>query len=307
MNTRMVQAKPFLKWAGGKGQLIEQMSHFFPQELKLGKVKNYVEPFIGSGAVFFHIAQSYKVEKYFISDINEELVLAYQTLCADVDSVIDVLAEIQHAYYQLNGEEQKSFFYETRAQFNTKRPKIDFSKFNSVWITRTAQLIFLNRTCFNGLFRVNANAGFNVPFGRYKNPKICAMDNLRKISKLLQNTEIIWGSFQSCENFVDEHTFVYFDPPYRPISSTSSFTTYSNFNFDDQAQLDLAAFFQKLDQRGAQLMLSNSDPKNNDPNDNFFEQAYEGYRIERVMASRMINCDAKKRGQLHELLVMNYS
>jgi DNA adenine methylase len=307
MNTRMVQAKPFLKWAGGKGQLIEQMSHFFPQELKLGKVKNYVEPFIGSGAVFFHIAQSYKVEKYFISDINEELVLAYQTLCADVDSVIDVLAEIQHAYYQLNGEEQKSFFYETRAQFNTKRPKIDFSKFDSAWITRTAQLIFLNRTCFNGLFRVNANARFNVPFGRYKNPKICAVDNLRKISKLLQNTEIIWGSFQSCENFVDEHTFVYFDPPYRPISSTSNFTTYSNFNFDDQAQLDLAAFFRKLDQRGAQLMLSNSDPKNNDPNDNFFEQAYEGYRIERVMASRMINCDAKKRGQLHELLVMNYS
>lgn len=298
--------KPFLKWAGGKSQLIEQMSTLFPRELKNGAIKRYVEPFVGSGAVFLHIAQTYNVEEIFICDINEELILAYKTIQRDVEGLINYLAEIQNQYYRHSPDEQENFFYVMRSKFNNSRAYLDFANYQPEWIERTAQLIFLNRTCFNGLFRVNSKAEFNVPFGRYKNPQICNPDNLRAVAGILYRTKIYNDDFEKFQDIVDVNTFVYFDPPYRPISKTASFTSYSKDNFTDRDQKRLAELFRNFDTRGAKLMLSNSDPKNEDPNDDFFEQLYKGFQIHRVTATRMINCDATKRGRINELIITNY-
>ncbi len=306
MRLLLTTAKPFLKWAGGKAQLLEQITEHLHPELKLGKMRRYVEPFIGGGAVFFHIAQTYGMEKFFICDANEELALAYQTIREDVESLIGALSAMQRKYHKLSAAEQHKYFYEIRSRLNQKRPGINFKAFNQDWLERAAQIIFLNRTCYNGLFRVNANGDFNVPFGRYTNPQIVSKNNLRAISDILQQTKIKCGDFTACEKFIDRNTFVYFDPPYRPISKTASFTSYSKRDFDDAEQLRLARFYRKLDRSGAKLMLSNSDPKNENPDDDFFEAAYQGYRIERVAANRMINSKADKRGKIRELLIMNY-
>jgi DNA adenine methylase len=300
------KARPFLKWAGGKGQLLDQLENYFPPELRSGTIQRYVEPFIGGGAVFFHVAQTYGIEQYFIGDLNEELVLAYTTVQRDAELLIDVLSEMKSIYHCLSLAKQEEYFYDIRSKFNSSRGTIDFTQFQPAWIERTAQIIFLNRTCFNGLFRVNAAAEFNVPFGRYKNPQICSAGNLRDVAELLRRAEILHGDFAASEKFIDERTFVYFDPPYRPISKTASFTSYSRYEFDDAAQRRLAEYYRLINERGAKLMLSNSDPKNENADDHFFEQAYKGFRIERVKASRNINSDGRKRGAINELLIMNY-
>ncbi len=274
MQLLATKAKPFLKWAGGKAQLIDQIVSYFPDDLKKGEIHKYVEPFIGGGAIFFHIAQTYSIEKYYISDVNEELIVSYKAIQKDVRNLINILKSMERKYHRLTPDGQKDYFYDVRLQLNEKRQLIDFSEYDGSWVERTAQIIFLNKTCFNGLFRVNSKGEFNVPFGRYKNPQICAEDNLKAVSELLLRTEIHLGDFTECESFVDAGTFVYFDPPYRPISKTSNFTSYSKYEFDDNAQLRLASFYRLLNQKGACLMLSNSDPKNENPNDNFFENAY---------------------------------
>ncbi|WP_017742739.1 DNA adenine methylase [Scytonema hofmannii] len=299
-------AKPFLKWAGGKGQLLDQMNSFFPNELAEGSIKKYVEPFVGGGAVFLHLVQNYPIQEVFIFDINIELVIAYKTIQCSVEELISLLLDIQNKYLSLDDKERKTYFYQVRAEFNWRRKEIDSTKYNSEWIERTAQIIFLNRTCFNGLFRVNSNGSFNVPVGRYKNPNICDHTNLKAVSEALKKTQIHYGDFSKCEESVDSNTFVYFDPPYRPISKTSNFTSYSQNIFDDSEQLRLRDFFKSLDAKRAKLLLSNSDPKNEDVNDNFFDNSYAGYRIERVMAVRNINCDASKRKLIKEILIMNY-
>lgn len=301
------RAKPFLKWAGGKGQLLATLEKFFPQEMHAGTIKKYAEPFIGGGALFFYIAQNYpSIKSFFISDINPELALAYRTIQADVESLIRVLADLEERYHSKSRAEQKLFFYEMREFFNKTLSLIDFSRFQDAWVERTALIIFLNRTCFNGLFRANSKGEFNVPFGDYKNPKICDADNLRAVSAVLQKTEIICADFSASKNFIDDETFVYFDPPYRPISKTSSFTSYSKHDFGDNEQHRLAEYFRMISTRGAKLMLSNSDPKNGNPDDDFFEKSYREFHIERVSAARMINSNAQNRGQIQELLVMNY-
>ena len=306
MQLLATKAKPFLKWAGGKAQLIEQIVNHLPNELKHGKLHRYVEPFVGGGALFFHVAQMYEVEEYFIFDVNEELILVYKSIQKDADSLINLLKAMERKYHRLSPNRQKEYFYAVRFELNENRPSIDFTNYTEAWIERTAQIIFLNRTCFNGLFRVNSKGEFNVPFGKYKNPLICAEDNLRAVSELLQHTEIRFGDFSACESFVNSDAFVYFDPPYRPISKTASFTSYSKYDFDDAAQLRLASFYRLLDRNGAKLMLSNSDPKNENPKDHFFEDAYKDFRIERVLANRMINCNAERRGKINELLILNY-
>jgi DNA adenine methylase len=244
------KAKPFLKWAGGKTQLVEQIAKYLPLELRTGLIHKYAEPFVGGGALFFRIAQTYEIDEFLIADVNEELILAYRTLKKDVSALVDLLKEMQTKYHRLSPSRQKEYFYSVRFQFNEKRPDINYDRFQQSWIERTAQIIFLNRTCFNGLFRVNSKGEFNVPFGRYKNPLICAEDNLRQVSELLQRTQIQLGDFTECERFVTSDTFVYFDPPYRPISKTASFTSYSRYDFDDAAQLRLASFFRLLHNKG---------------------------------------------------------
>jgi len=301
------KAKPFLKWAGGKTQLIESLAKLFPPEMQTGGIRKYAEPFIGGGALFFHVAQFFpSLEEFFIADVNEELVLAYRTIQHDVESLISFLADLEKKYHALDGAAQKEFFYQEREDFNEKLALTDFRNYQSNWVERTATIIFLNRTCFNGLFRVNSKGKFNVPFGDYKNPKICDTENLRAVSALLQKTTIECGDFTSSEHFVGEQTFVYFDPPYRPISKTASFTSYSKFDFNDDAQKRLADYYRRLSRKGAKLMLSNSDPKNENPEDHFFEDLYQGFHIERVDASRMINSDKNGRGKIKELVITNY-
>lgn len=299
-------ARPFLKWAGSKRQLLPQIDRFLPQAVKEGSIVRYVEPFAGSGAVFFYVAQTYSLDELYIADFNPELIVAYRTIKRRVEDVISALREIEYRYRPLAEEERKVFFYKQRAQFNADLTEFEFDSLPRENAERTAQLIFLNRTCYNGLFRVNSRGEFNVPFGRYKNPTICDASNLKAAAAVLQRTDIHFGQYSDCEEIVDEKTLVYFDPPYRPISKSASFTAYSKQVFDDEAQADLAEFYRLLDKRGAWLMLSNSDPKNVDPNDRFFETAYAGFRIERVRASRRINSRADKRGAIHELLILNY-
>ena len=242
----------------------------------------------------------------FIADINAELILAYRTIQQDVEALIAELAEIEERYLPLSRPRRNDFYYEQRDIYNADRTAINYDSFQEAWIKRTAQLIFLNKTCYNGLFRVNSQGEYNVPFGRYKNPTICDASNLRAVSALLQRVLIHYGHYSDCADMIDEATLVYFDPPYRPISATANFTAYSPLTFDDSQQLELAQFYRRLDRQGAILLLSNSDPKNIDPDDGFLEDAYEGFRIERVQARRRINRNAEKRGPINELLILNY-
>lgn len=298
--------KPFLKWAGGKSQLLSQIDPHIQRAFENNSINKYVEPFVGGGAVFFHVVQNYSFDECYLIDINPELIVSYITIKSDVLRLISRLKAIEKKYHSLSIEKQSEYFYKTREKFNELRSAFDFENYNSDWIGRTAQFIFLNRTCFNGLFRVNSKGGFNVPFGKYKKPTICATDNLKSVSAILQDVEIKQGDFTDSDEFIDDRTLVYFDPPYRPISRTASFTSYARNSFDDSDQLKLAAYFRSLNKKGASLLLSNSDPKNENPDDEFFDDAYRGFNIQRVSASRAINCNAEKRGQITEILVTNY-
>ncbi|MDB9314223.1 DNA adenine methylase [Spirulina sp. CS-785/01] len=303
-----IRAKPVLKWAGGKSKLLSQIKPLFPPELKQGKIKRYIEPFVGGGAVFLDIAQCYpKVEEFFILDINPELIIAYTSIQQEVNILIDKLTQIESNYLSFPEAQRKDYFYQIRTEFNQTRHQVNIAQYGKNWLLRTAQLIFLNKTCFNGLFRVNSKGEFNVPQGKYKNPKICDPDNLKAVSQILQKTTLKLGDYRQCCDWVDPQTFVYFDPPYRPISKTANFTAYSSHSFKDEEQLQLRDFFVKLDQRGAKLLLSNSDPKNEDQKDNFFDLAYEGYNVKRIKAGRSINSNASKRGLINEVVITNYN
>lgn len=301
------QAKPFLKWAGGKSQLLSQFENLFPAELKQGKIERYVEPFIGGGAVFFEIVQKYKISSAFLYDINSELILVYKVVQKDPERLIEQLKNISQKYKALRESRRKTFYYELREKYNLQRLQIDYQRYSVDWISRAAILIFLNRTCFNGLFRLNSRGEFNVPHGRYKNPRILDEENLMAVSRLLQIAEIQSGDFEVCEGAVTSNTFIYFDPPYRPISKTANFTSYSKSDFNDPQQIRLANFFRYLHTNyDVRLMLSNSDPKNENPSDDFFEDLYKGFNIHRVSANRMINSNPDKRGQINELVITNY-
>lgn len=299
-------AKPFLKWAGGKSQLLEQFEKYFPKELKNGSLKNYYEPFLGGGSVFFFVAQNYQIEKAYLSDINEDLVLTFSVVQQNVFELIDELVLLKTEYFKKNEHEKEKYFYEIRELYNLQRTKVNFNKYSSDWITRAAKMIFLNKTCFNGLYRLNRKGEFNVPFGRYKNPPILNKENLINVSQTLQIAEIFVTDFEKINSRIKDDFFIYFDPPYRPISITSSFTSYSKFDFTDEDQKRLAQFYNELGVNGNKLMLSNSDPKNENPSDNFFEKLYKKFKIVKVQANRMINCNGQKRGKINELLILNY-
>jgi DNA adenine methylase len=277
-----------------------------PAGLKKGTITKYVEPFVGGGAVFFYLNQRFSFEHCYICDVNEELILSYRVVKRSVKKLISELESLESDYLFRNDKKREKFYYDVRDSFNQKLPEIDFRKYSSEWIQRAAQIIFLNRTCYNGLFRVNRKGEFNVPFGKYKNPEILNEDNLKDVATLLKTTQIMLGDFTLCRKFVDKHTFVYFDPPYRPLNQTSSFTSYSKDGFFDNDQVRLAEFFKELDAKGAKIMLSNSDPKNENPNDSFFDDLYSDYSIERVPAKRMISCNGAGRGNINELVITNY-
>lgn len=301
-------AKPFLKWVGGKNQLLEQFENYYPTELKQEMIKNYVEPFLGGGAVFFDIAQKFNIERAYLSDINKDLILTYQVIQQQPDNLLEYLAHYQKCYDQTEQEQRNELFLTLRTQFNEQRFEIDYQKLSDHSVLRAALFIALNKTCFNGLFRLNSKGVFNVPYGKYKTAMILDEANILAVSHLLQRVKIVSAEYTHCWNHVNDQSFVYFDPPYRPVSQTADFTTYTGFEFKDREQLQLALFFKKLDQeKGAKLMLSNSDPTLNNPHDNFFEQVYSGYNIFKVSANRAINCDGNKRGRIKELLITNFS
>jgi DNA adenine methylase len=300
------RSRPFLKWAGGKTQLLAQFSKRLPSELNNGEITQYVEPFVGGGAVFFYLNQRYHFSHCAIFDVNEELILSYRVIKKSIKKLIDALESLESQYLLRDDEDRKLFYYKVRDEFNRKKPNINFKKYNTGWIERAAQTIFLNHTCYNGLYRVNQNGEFNVPFGRYQNPQIFNKDNLNDVAKALKKTTIVQGDFAESKKLVNHKTFIYIDPPYRPLNTTSSFTSYSSNGFSDEDQFRLADFFKDLDKTGAKIMLSNSDPRNENPSDSYFDELYSDFTIERVPATRSINCNSLRRGKINELIITNY-
>ena len=292
--------KPFLKWAGGKGQLIKEIEQYYPFEN--GKITKYAEPFVGGGAVLFDILNKYNLEEVYISDINAELINTYRGIRDNIDILIKKLSAMQNDFIPLYTEHRKEYYLDKRSRFNELKVNGD-EKIN---IEKAALMIFLNKTCFNGLYRVNKKGLFNVPMGAYKNPLICDENNLRAVSEKLQKVKIVCGDYKKSADFIDENTFVYFDPPYRPITDTASFTAYTENLFNDDAQIELAQFVNDMDKKGAKIVISNSDPKNSNTNDDFFDNIYSAHRIKRVEATRMINCNSEARGKIKELLISNF-
>lgn len=301
------EAKPFLKWAGGKSQLLKEFSKKLPEKiLKSKKIDSYIEPFLGGGAMFFFLRKNYNITKSVLFDVNKELIIGYKVIQNDYKELINALNELEEDYLARSTDDRKQVYYDLRAAYNDQMSDFNYSYYNEEWIKRAVYLIFLNKTGFNGLFRQNKKGEFNVPVGSYKNPKICDEKNIIEVNKALKDTLIICDDFSNANKFVNEGSFVYFDPPYRPLNKTSSFTSYAKDGFTDDDQKRLAELFRDMDKKGAFLMLSNSDPKNNDPNDEFFDELYDGFNIERVPAKRFINCDASKRGEINEIIVRNY-
>ncbi len=294
------KVKPFLKWAGGKGQLLSEIEKYYPFADE--KITKYAEPFVGGGAVLFDILSKYDLDEVYISDINAELINSYRIIRDDIDKFVAMLRVYQNEFVPMDTERRKAYYM-------TKRERFNYLKVNgneSVNIEKAALMIFLNKTCFNGLFRVNKKGLFNVPMGSYKNPLICDEENLRAVSGKLQRVKIVCRDYRESADFIDKNTFVYFDPPYRPITDTASFTAYTENLFNDEEQIELARFVDDMHRKGAKVVISNSDPKNSNTDDDFFDNIYSSHKIKRVEATRMINCNSEARGKIKELLISNF-
>lgn len=272
LDTSILPPRPFLKWAGGKGQLLSQYEPFFPQNFT-----TYYEPFLGGGAIFFRLSPRHAV----LTDINPELVNVYCCVRDRVENLIKLLEQHQ----RFHGPE---YYYQVRSQPGQTA------------VERAARFIYLNKTCFNGLYRENSKGQFNVPIGRYKDPRICHPELLRSVSQALRHTQIAEAKFDAVLQFAHSNRdFVYFDPPYYPISLTSRFTEYNRYAFNEAEQIRLRDTFAELAQRGVKVMLSNSDC-------DFIRDLYRDFPIYTITASRSINSNARKRGKITEVLVTSY-
>ena len=280
-------AKPFLKWAGGKTQLINDIEKALPKDISKDKF-TYIEPFVGSGAVLFWMLNNFpNLQKAVINDINEDLINTYKTIASRPKELISILQILQDEFHGLEGkdEEKKEYYYSKRELYNTRKEEQS---------GQAALFIFLNRTCFNGLYRVNRKNEYNVPMGSYKRPTICDTENILVVSKALNRVEILCGDYEETLNFADNNTLFYFDPPYKPLSETSSFNSYAKEEFNDAEQIRLRDFCNKLDTLNHTWILSNSDVKGKDVNDNFFDDLYSDFTIQRVDARRSINANPEK-------------
>lgn len=292
-------AKPFLKWAGGKTQILTSIGNALPKSI-LDEKFTYLEPFVGSGAVLFWMLNNFpKLQKAIINDINADLTNTYNIISSKPNELISLLHDFELEYHALstNDEKKKEYYLEKRKLFNMR---------STDKVIHAALFIFLNRTCFNGLFRVNKRNEFNVPIGSYKTPTICDSENILAVSEVLQRVEIITGDYHDTLLNADRHSFFYFDPPYKPLSNTSSFNSYAKDEFGDDEQIRLRDFCKKLDGLGHFWMLSNSDVRGKDANNTFFDDIYNEFYISRVVAKRSINANPLKRGELTELLITNY-
>jgi DNA adenine methylase len=293
-----MRAKPFLKWAGGKTQLITEIENNLPRSVINGKF-TFIEPFVGSGAVLFWMLDKFpNIEKAVINDINEDLINTYRTIQSTPRELISALEVLQEEYHALEGldEKKKEYYYQKRELFNRREQE---------QIVHSALFIFLNRTCFNGLYRVNRKNEYNVPMGSYKRPTICDKDNILAVSCALQKVELLCGDFEQTLDYARDNTLFYFDPPYKPLSETSNFNSYAKDEFGDNEQIRLRDFCDRLDSHGYSWILSNSDVRGTNSADNFFDDLYADFTIKRVDAKRSINANPAKRGLLKELLITN--
>ncbi len=290
---KAMKGKPFIKWVGGKGQLLSQLDALLPSTFSSIPNVTYIEPFVGGGAMLFYMLQSYpNIQRVVINDINQSLITTYQIIRDYPQELISVLAKIQEEYIPLSEQQRKDYYLLMRNKFN-------LSQTDS--ITTSALLIFLNRTCFNGLYRENKTGYFNVPFGKYASPTICDQSTILEDSRLLQKVEMLCGDYQQTFKYIQGNTLFYLDPPYRPLNATSSFNDYTKTKFTDEEQIRLKTFCDKISTASCNFMLSNSACQ-----DGFFERLYDGYEIQHVVASRSINADPSKRGKLTELVIRNY-
>lgn len=270
------EAIKFVKWAGGKGQLLNQLIPLFPK-----KFNRYIEPFVGSGAVLFYILQKYPENEVIISDVNKELITAYKIIQKNVEELIKKLKDHKKKH-------NKEYYYKIRS--------INPDTLNDV--EKAARFIYLNKTCFNGLYRVNSKGEFNVPIGSYKNPDVVQEEKLRTISKLLKKVKILNESFENVLKYAKKDDFIYLDPPYYPLNG-NSFTTYHHDDFLDEAHKKLAEIFNELSKRGCFCMESNSDTE-------FVKKLYLEHKISTVKANRLINCRSDGRGIINEVVIINY-
>ena len=293
-------AKPFLKWAGGKTQLLSSIKKALPKELS-GEKFIYIEPFVGSGAVLFWMLDNFSgIKKAVINDINPDLINTYKIIASKPKELIFILNEFQAEYHVMQNakEQKKEYYYQKRKLYNSR---------NADEIIQAALFIFLNKTCFNGLYRVNRANDFNVPMGLYKFPTICDQENILAVHEGLKKVEILCGDYSKTLVYAERDSFFYLDPPYKPLSATSNFNSYAKDEFNDQQQIRLRDFCKELTVRGYKWMLSNADVKEKDFKNNFFDDIYSDFFIDRVKAKRIINSNSNKRGELNELLITNYS
>lgn len=298
---QQTKLKPILKWAGGKTQLLDEISHAYPDGFG-DTSRRYAEPFVGGGAVLFDVLSKYELDEVYISDVNAELINMYLVVRDQAEELISILTAYQDEYHALDDEGRKVYYYGKRDEFN----RLIANGQSKVGVSSAALFIFLNRTCFNGLYRANRSGLFNVPKGNQVNPLICNPANIRAVSTALSKVQIVCGDYSASREFIDKNTLVYLDPPYRPLKGRDSFISYTETEFDDSCQRELAGFIEEMDSRGAYIILSNSDPKNVDPDDDFFEEMYADYDVQRINAKRRINRNADHRGYITELLIKNY-
>jgi DNA adenine methylase len=250
----------------------------------------------------FDVLSKYQLDEVYISDINDELINMYIMVRDHVDELIEILSAYQRDYIALDTEGRKDYYYNKRDEYNL----LIQNGQSQEGVESAALFIFLNRTCFNGLYRANRSGLFNVPTGDYANPLICNETNLRAVSEALENVQIVCADYSASINHIDQNTLVYLDPPYRPLKGRDSFTSYTEQDFDDSCQKALAGFIEEIDAKGAYIILSNSDPKNVDPDDDFFDDLFADYDIQRINAKRRINRNSDHRGYITELLIKNY-
>lgn len=301
VNRKEKRMKPFVKWVGGKRQLLPELRKHYPFSI-YPKITKYAEPFVGGGAVLWDVLSTHpSIKEVYISDMNSELINVYRCIRHHIHPLIAILATMEKEFTSLDKEGRKKYYYQKRDWYNQlhKRQEEDS-------ILQAALFICLNKTGFNGLYRVNQKDEYNVPIGYSKHPVICDTENLYALTKMLQRLTIVSGDYQDSLQFIDENTFVYLDPPYKPLTATAAFTAYTKDGFTDDEQESLAKYVHALDNHGAKFLLSNSDPTNIDPTNTYFDRLYEPYNIDRVQANRMVNSDASKRGKISELLIYNY-
>lgn len=290
-------ARPFVKWAGGKTQLLGEIEKSLPDNFASIEDVVYVEPFVGGGAVLFWLLQRYSnISRAIINDINSDLINVYSVVKVSPDKLVRELQQLESAYIRLGAQERKDYYAEQRSLFNEKSVSKE---------VMAALFVFLNRTCFNGLYRVNAKGAFNVPHGKYANPKICDERNIWAVSELLQRVEILCGDFSKTLEYASNKSLFYIDPPYKPLTETSSFTSYAKEGFNDEEQIRLGRFCMEISKRRAMFVASNSDPQGMNPQDDFFYRVYDTFNIRKVQASRMINANPSGRGKLFEIMITN--